>query len=65
MDKCVSDPKKIIMELRVNRGHASAQRLKRESVDSGGGNMHLANCAAEVLEQYEASRPFDRGPHVS
>ena len=32
-----SDPKKIIMKLHVNWGRASANQLKRELVDSGGG----------------------------
>ena len=32
-DGCPSDPEEIVMQLNVNRGHASAQQLKRVSAD--------------------------------
>ena len=43
-------PKKIVMRLHVDWGHASAKQLKRVSAESGGGNMHLLTCADEVLQ---------------
>ena len=48
-DVSVSDPKKISMKLRVNRGHMSANQLKRALVDSESGSSHLANFADDVL----------------
>ena len=38
-DNSISDPKKIIMKLHVNWGHALAIQLKRVLVDSGGGML--------------------------
>ena len=40
MDGCVSDLRKVIADLHVNWGRASAQQLKEASVASGGDNMH-------------------------
>ena len=37
-DGALSDPKKIIIELHVNRGHTSARQIKRVLVGSEGGN---------------------------
>ena len=50
--------------MHVNRGHASAQQLKRVSADPGRGNMHLITCADEVLALCEGCRAFDKAPHV-
>ena len=48
----------------MNCGHASAQQLERASLDSDVGSMHLVNNVAEVLEQREVRRVFDKAPHV-
>ena len=58
-----SGPKKIITVLHVRWGHASAQQLKRELVDSGGETTHLANYADEVLELCEVCRATEEDPH--
>ena len=59
-----SDPKKIIMKLHVNWGHASATQLKRVLVDSEGGDSHLANYVDEASENCDVCRAFDKAPHV-
>ena len=46
---CLTAPKKIIMKLHVNWGHASAQQMRRVLVDSEGNNAHLLTCVGEVL----------------
>ena len=46
----------------MNRGHSSAQHLKRVLVDSDGGNMHLITCVAGVPEQCAVCRAFDTTP---
>ena len=62
MDACLSDPKKIIMKLRVNWGHASAQQWKRALAGSDGVNMHLADYAGVVSGRREGRRAFLQGP---
>ena len=59
----LSEPRKIIMKLHVNRGLASAQQLRRALLDSVGRNMHLLTCVSEVLEQCEVCRPSDEITH--
>ena len=63
-DGSVSDPRKIIAKLRVNRGHASACQPKTALVDSGGGNSRLVNFAGEVLEHCETRRALEKAPHA-
>ena len=43
MDTCLSDQRKIVMNLHANRAHASAHQLKRLLVDSGGEIKRLVN----------------------
>ena len=52
------------MKPRVNPGHASAQQLKRESVDSERDHMHLIICVDEVLAQCEVSQTLEKAPRV-
>ena len=54
-------PNMIVMKLHVDRGRASAQRLKRISADSDRGNTHLFACADEVSVRREVCRAFDCG----
>ena len=63
-DGALSDPKKIITKLHVNRGRPSAQEIKRVLVGSGGDNLHLLRHVDEVLERCDVSRSSDRAPHV-
>ena len=63
-DEGVMDPKKIIMKLRANWGHASASQLKRILVDSDGGMSHLVAHVDSVLETCEVCRAFDKAPHL-
>ena len=63
-DAGISDPKKTIKELHVNRGHASATQLKRALVDSANGTSHLVPRVDEVLENCDVCRAFDKAPHV-
>ena len=51
------------MKLYVNRGHASAQQLRRVSVDSDGDSMHLLTCVDEVSGQFGVCRAFGAAPH--
>ena len=60
----ISGPKKIIMKLHVNWGHASATQLKRVLVDSDGGTSHLANYVDDVLGNCDVCTAFDKAPHV-
>ena len=48
--RCPPDPKKIAMKLYANRGHASAQQLRRVPLDSFEGKLHSPNFADEVLK---------------
>ena len=64
MDGCSSDHKKIVMELHVNWGPASAQQLNRVPADSDSGNAHLLTCMDESLEQREVCRASDKAPRV-
>ena len=57
-------PKKSVMKLHVNWGHASTQQMKRVLADSEGGNLHLVASANEELAQREVCQAFDRAPHV-
>ena len=41
----LTDPKEIVIKLRVNWGHAAAWQLERALVDSEGNNMHLLTFA--------------------
>ena len=58
------DPKKVIMELYVNRGHRSAQQLKRVLVNSDGEDMHSATYVDEASGHCEDCRGSDGAPHV-
>ena len=49
MGGCLTKPTKIVVKLHANRGHASAQQLRRVLADSVGGNMRPIACADEVL----------------
>ena len=49
-DEGAADPKKIIMKLHANWGHASANQLKRILVDSDSGMSHLVARVDSVLE---------------
>ena len=60
----LTDPMKLIIKLHVNRGHASAQQLKRVSAYSGGDNMYIRTYANEVAEQCEVFRSSAQTPHV-
>ena len=53
-------PKKIVAKLRVKL----RVKLRRALVDSGGGDMHLANYVDEVLQQRAVHRACDVAPHV-
>ena len=59
-----ADPKKIVMNLRVNRGHASAQQLKQVSVDPDGDNTHAPTSVYEVMAQREVCGALDKAPNV-
>ena len=61
---CLSAPKKIDVKLHVNRGHASAQRLRRVLEDSDGDDMHFVTCVDGVLAKSEVFRAFDTAPHA-
>ena len=63
-DDSISDPKKIIMKLHVNWGHASATQLKRVLVDSDGSMSHFAPHLEAVLGKCDVCRAFDKAPHV-
>ena len=63
-DEGAADPKKIIMKLHANWGHASANQLKRILVDSDGGMSHLVAHVDSVLENCEVCRAFDKAPHL-
>ena len=63
-DGCLSGPKKIVMKLQVNWGHASGQQLERVSLDFDGNNMRLLTCADEVLGQCEVCQAFDTALHA-
>ena len=52
----VSEPKKIITKLRVNRRHASALQPKGVLVDSNGEKLHLAYCVDRALEHCKVCR---------
>ena len=57
-----SDPKKIIMKLRVNRGHASTRQIRRVLVASEEANLHLPRHIGEVLGRCDVCRFLDRAP---
>ena len=63
-DGGISDPRKIILKLHANLGHASATQLKRVQVDSGGGTSHSANHVDAALETCDVCRAFDKAPHA-
>ena len=63
-DEGVEDPKKIIMKLHANWGHASASQLKRILVDSDSGMSHLVAHVDGVLDTCEVCRAFDKAPHL-
>ena len=63
-DEGAADPKKIIMKLHANWGHASANQLKRILVDSDSGMSHLVAHVDSVLENCEVCRAFDKAPHL-
>ena len=63
-DGCHRDPKKIIAELYVNWGRASAQQLKGVFADSDGGNAHLLNYVDEAFGQREVCKAFDTVPRA-
>ena len=44
-------PERILMEMRVNWGHVSAQQLERVSVGSDGDDVHLLSLAGDVSGQ--------------
>ena len=61
-DGSLTGPKKIIMKLHVDGGHASPQQWKRALVDSEGNNMHLPTYFGEVLAQREVCPVFEKAP---
>ena len=63
-DGALSDPKQIITKLHVKWGHASAKQIKRVSLDSDGGNLHLLQHVVEVLGRCEVRRAFVRAPRA-
>ena len=63
-DGALSDPNKIFTKSRENWGHASAQQIKRVSVESEGGNLHLSHHVGEELEDCDLRQAVDRAPHV-
>ena len=63
-DDSISDPKKIIMKLHANWGHASATQLKRVLVDSDDGMSHLVYHVDKVLETRGVCRAFDKAPRI-
>ena len=64
MDGCLLYPKRTIVKLHVNWGHASAQQLSRVLAGSDEDNMHLATETHEVVAQCEVRRAHDEAPHV-
>lgn len=52
------------MNLHVNWGHASAQRLKPVVAVLVGGNMHLLTCVNEDLGQCEVRRASEKATRV-
>ena len=61
-DGRLSGPKKIIMKLHVDGGHASPQQWKRALVDSEGNNTHLPTYFGEVLAQREVCPVCEKAP---
>ena len=57
-------PKRIIMKLHANWGHASASQLKRILVDSDSGLSHLVAHVDSVLDTREVRRVSDKAPHL-
>ena len=51
-------------EIACQLGRASAQRLKKVLVDSGGGDMRSANYVDGPLEHCEVRRALGSAPHV-
>ena len=60
----LTDTEKIVGKLHVNWGHASAQHLKRVSVDSARNNMHPITCVDEVPAQRDVCQAFGKAQHV-
>ena len=63
-DDSISDPKKIIMKVHANWGHASATQFERVLIDSDGGMSHLVNQVDQVLETCDVCRAFDKAPRI-
>ena len=59
-----SDPGEIISESHVNRGHASARRLRRVLVASDGEITGMAHLLGGALEQCDVCRAFDKAAHT-
>ena len=55
---------KIVVKLRVSRGHVSARESRRVFVDLYAENVYLANYVNEVLWPCEVCRALDTAPHV-
>ena len=64
MEGCLPDPERIIMQAHVDWGRASAQQLKRVSVDSDGGNMHSVNYADEAFGRCDIYRDPEKAPQA-
>ena len=63
-DCSLTDPKKIVMKLHANWGHASEQQLKREVLDSAGNNAHLLTCLGEELAQCGFCQAFQSAARI-
>ena len=63
-DGRLTEPRKISMKLHVNWGHASAQQLRRELVDSGEGNANFPTCVDGELAQCEFCRASVKAQHI-
>ena len=63
-DDSVSDPKKIIMKLRVSWGRASANQLMRVLKYPESGNSHSVNFVGEGPEHCAVCKAFEKAPHV-
>ena len=63
-ESCLSDTKKIIIELRVIWGHAPARQLRRVFVHSGGDNMRVVNYVDASLERRNVCRALEKAPRA-
>ena len=63
-DGAKKDPKEIVRRLNVNRGHASAQQLKRTMAEADGKAGKLIPSAGDVVRECEICRASDAAPAI-